>query len=52
MDLISLCIIRVLINVLDFRTYTRDHAAREEMSKFEKEQLAKFDCNGWTSASV
>jgi hypothetical protein len=49
MDLISLCIIGVLINVLDFRTYTH-RAAREEMSKFEKEQLAKFDCNGLTSS--
>jgi len=44
MDLISLCIIGALINVLDFRTYTHC-AAREEMSEFEKEQLAKFDCN-------
>jgi hypothetical protein len=47
MDLISLCIIGVLINVLDFRTYTHRNAG-EEMSKFEKEQLAKFDCNGLT----
>ena len=45
MDLISLCIIGVLINVLDFRTYTH-RAAGKEMSEFEKEQLAKFDCNG------
>ena len=49
MDLVSLCIIGVLINVLDFRTYTH-RAAGEEMSKFEKEQLAKFDCNGLTSS--
>jgi hypothetical protein len=49
MDLISLCIIGVLINVLDFRTYTH-RAAGEEMSEFEKEQLAKFDCNGITSS--
>jgi hypothetical protein len=45
MDLISLCIIGVLINLLDFRTYTH-RAAGKEMSKFEKEQLSKFDCNG------
>ena len=49
MDLILLCIIGVLINVLDFRTYTH-HAAREEMSKFKREQLAKFDCNGLSSS--
>jgi hypothetical protein len=49
MDLISLCIIGVLINVLDFRTYTH-RAAGEEMSEFEKEQLAKFDCNGLSSS--
>ena len=49
MDLISLCIIGVLINVLDFRTYTH-RAAGEEMSKFEEEQLAKFDCNGLSSS--
>ena len=45
MDLISLCIIGVLINVLDFRTYTH-RAAGEKMSEFEKEQLSRFDCNG------
>jgi hypothetical protein len=45
MDLISLCIIGVLINVLDFRTYTH-RAAGKEMTQFEKEQLSKFDCNG------
>jgi hypothetical protein len=45
MELISLCIIGVLINVLDFRTYTH-RTAGEEMSECEKEQLAKFDCNG------
>ena len=49
MDLISLCIIGVLINVLDFRTYTH-RAAGKEMSKFEKEQLSKFDCNGLSSS--
>ena len=47
MDLILLCIIGVLINVLDFRTYTYCATyAREEMSKFEKEQLSEFDYNG------
>ena len=49
MDLISLCIIGVLINVLDFRTYTH-RVAGEEMSKFEKEQLARFDCNGLSAS--
>jgi hypothetical protein len=49
MDLISLCIIGVLINVLDFRTYTH-RAAGEKMTKFEKEQLSKFDCNGLSSS--
>jgi hypothetical protein len=49
MDLISLCIIGVLINVLDFRTYTH-RAAEKEMSQFEKEQLSKFDCNGLSSS--
>jgi len=49
MDLISLCIIGVLINVLDFRTYTH-LAAGKEMSQFQKEQLSKFDCNGLSSS--
>ena len=49
MDLISLCIIGVTINLLDFRTYTH-RAAREEMTDWEKEQLAKFDCNGLSSS--
>ena len=49
MDLISLCIIGVLINVLDFRSYTH-RAAGEKMSEFEKEQLSRFDCNGLSSS--
>jgi hypothetical protein len=49
MDLISLCIIGVLINVLDFRTYTH-RTAGKEMTQFEKEQLSKFDCNGLSSS--
>lgn len=49
MDLISLCIIGVTINLLDFRTYTH-RAAREEMTEWEKEQLTKFDCNGLSSS--
>jgi hypothetical protein len=49
MDLISLCIIGVSINLLDFRTYTH-RAAREEMTTLEKEQLSKFDCNGLSSS--
>jgi len=49
MDLISLCIIGVLINVLDFRTYTH-RAAGEKMTEFEKEQLSRFDCNGLSSS--
>ncbi|KAF8148492.1 hypothetical protein B0H34DRAFT_679810, partial [Crassisporium funariophilum] len=49
MDLILLCIIGVTINLLDFRTYTH-RAAKEEMTEWEKEQLAKFDCNGLSSS--